>query len=176
MPLSSSRSMLVLVVFIPVSTNLYEGVFLYKITSAPNINFWRNKESISGQIHTLAFWLHWIITPASPHIEATSRSKLWSPDRASAFPFYHFFILDCAVLARLWQICISWFLSDPGIPGVRSMGPVVSHWVTPTPCANYTDVTLADEYTNSILNDNANRAFQGNVAMQVTQPGEKICN
>ena len=41
MPLSSSRSMLALVVFIPVSTNLSEGVFLYtlKITSAPNINF-----------------------------------------------------------------------------------------------------------------------------------------
>ena len=32
-------------------------------------------------------------------------------------------------------------------------------------------MTLADEDTNSILTDNANRAFQGNVAMQVTQPG-----
>ena len=35
---------------------------------------------------------------------------------------------------------------------------------------NLTDLTLADEYyTNSILTDNANRAIQGNVAMQVTQ-------
>ena len=36
--------------------------------------------------------------------------------------------------------------------------------------------TMADEDTNSILTDNANRAFQGNVAMQVTQSGGKICN
>ena len=42
---------------------------------------------------------------------------------------------------------------------------------TERPCADKTDVTLADEDTNSILTDNANRAFQGNVAMQVTQPG-----
>ena len=32
-------------------------------------------------------------------------------------------------------------------------------------------MTLADEDTNSILSDNAKRAIQGNVAMQVTQPG-----
>ena len=44
------------------------------------------------------------------------------------------------------------------------------------PCADFTDVTLADEDTNSILADNANRAIQGNVAMQVTQPGGKICD
>ena len=36
------------------------------------------------------------------------------------------------------------------------------------PFANLTDVTLADEGTNSILTDNANRAIQGIVAMQVT--------
>ena len=39
---------------------------------------------------------------------------------------------------------------------------------TPTPCVDLTDVTLADEDTNSKLTDNANRAFQGNVAMRVT--------
>ena len=39
-----------------------------------------------------------------------------------------------------------------------------------------TDVTLADEYTNSILTDHANRAFQGNVAMYVTQPGCQLWN
>ena len=42
--------------------------------------------------------------------------------------------------------------------------------------ADLTDVTLADEDTNSILTDNANRAIQGNLVMQVTQPGGKICN
>ena len=34
---------------------------------------------------------------------------------------------------------------------------------TLTTFADLTDVTLADEDTNSILTDNANRAFQGNV-------------
>ena len=38
-------------------------------------------------------------------------------------------------------------------------------------CADLTDVTLADEDTNSILTDNANRAIQGNVTMHVMQPG-----
>ena len=41
-----------------------------------------------------------------------------------------------------------------------------------TPCADLTDVTLADEDTNSILSDKANRAFQGNVAIQVTPGGQ----
>ena len=58
---------------------------------------------------------------------------------------------------------------------VRSMGLFVSNKLT-IPCANLTDVTLADEDTNSILTENAKRAIQGNVAMQVTQPGGKICN
>ena len=36
--------------------------------------------------------------------------------------------------------------------------------VRPRGFADLTDVTLADEDTNSILTDNANRAIQGNVA------------
>ena len=38
--------------------------------------------------------------------------------------------------------------------------------ITKRPFADLTDVTLADEDTNSIPTDNANRAIQGNVAMQ----------
>ena len=53
------------------------------------------------------------------------------------------------------------------------MGPSLSHH---TPFADLTDVTLADEDTNSIPTDNADRAFQGNVAMQVTQPGGQLWN
>ena len=68
------------------------------------------------------------------------------------------------------------FLSDPGVPGVRSMGPVLSNSLTEPPFANLTDVTLADEDTNSILTDNANRAIQGNVAMHVTLPGGQLWN
>ena len=41
-------------------------------------------------------------------------------------------------------------------------------------CWNLTDVTLADEDSNLLLTDNANRAIQGNVAMQVTQPGGQM--
>ena len=59
-------------------------------------------------------------------------------------------------------------LFDPGVPGVRSMGLKLSE----RDFADLTDVTLGDEDTNSILNDNANRAIQGNV----TQPGGQICN
>ena len=47
-----------------------------------------------------------------------------------------------------------------------SMGPVVSHKQTEGGCADLTDVTLADEDTNPILTDKANRAIQGNVAWQ----------
>ena len=36
-----------------------------------------------------------------------------------------------------------------------------------------TDVTLADEDSNSILTDNAKRAIQGNEAMQVMQTGDQ---
>ena len=48
--------------------------------------------------------------------------------------------------------------------------------VTPRGFADLTDVTLADEDTNSILTDDANRAIQGNVKIHVTRPGGQICN
>ena len=80
------------------------------------------------------------------------------------------------VVKLCWNKWNGPFLSDPGKPGVRSLGPDVRHWLRETPCWDLTDVTLADEDTNSILTDNANRAIQGNVAMQVTQPGGQICN
>ena len=60
----------------------------------------------------------------------------------------------------------------PGIPGLRSSMGRVS--LSTTPCADLTDVTLADEYTNSILTDIGDRAFQGNVALWVTQPGGQL--
>ena len=42
--------------------------------------------------------------------------------------------------------------------------------------ADSTDVTLAGKDTNSILTDNANRAFQCNVVMKVTKPGGQLWN
>ena len=67
------------------------------------------------------------------------------------------------------------FLSDPGKPGVRSMGPDVRMSVRHL-CVDLSDVTLADEETNSIPTDNANRAIPGNAAMHVTQPGGQHWN
>ena len=47
----------------------------------------------------------------------------------------------------------------------------VRHSVTHV-CEDLTDVTLADEDTNSILADNAKRAIQGNEAMEVIHGDE----
>ena len=52
------------------------------------------------------------------------------------------------------------FLSDQGKPGVRSLGPGCPS-VRETPCADLTDVTLADEDTKLIQTDNVNRAIPG---------------
>ena len=43
-------------------------------------------------------------------------------------------------------------------------------------CADWTDVNLADKDVNSNQTDNANKAIQDNLAMQVTQPCDNICN
>ena len=59
------------------------------------------------------------------------------------------------------------FLSDPGVPGVRSMGTDVTERLF----ADLTDMTLADEDINSTPADDVNRAILGNVAMQVAPPG-----
>ena len=55
------------------------------------------------------------------------------------------------------------------------MGPGLSNWVQHH-FEDLTDVTLADEDTNSILADNDNRAIQGNVAMQVAPPDVQMLN
>ena len=70
----------------------------------------------------------------------------------------------------------AWFLSDPGVPGVRSMGPDLSNSVHPRLFADFTDVTLADEDSNSTPADYVKRAILGNVAMQVAPPGGQNWN
>ena len=47
------------------------------------------------------------------------------------------------------------------------MGPDVTQWLHTRLFADLTDVTLADEDSNSIPTDDVNRAIPGNVAMQV---------
>ena len=54
---------------------------------------------------------------------------------------------------------LPWFLSDPGVPGVRSMGPDVRHSLQDY-FADLTDVTLADEDSNSIPTDDVNEQSQ----------------
>ena len=49
--------------------------------------------------------------------------------------------------------------------------PSVSQSVTPRLFADLTDVTLADEDSNSIPTDDVHRAILGNVAMQVAPSG-----
>ena len=88
---------------------------------------------------------------------------LWTVAVAETFCGWGVGVVDCPT-----------FLSDPGKPGVRSMGPHVTPSVRDL-FADLTDVTLADEDSNSIPTDNANRAIQGNVAMQVMQPGGQLC-
>ena len=66
------------------------------------------------------------------------------------------------------------FLSDPGIPGPIYESDSLKQ--SERGYVNLTDVTLADEDTDSILTDNTNRAIQGNIAMQVTQPSGQVCN
>ena len=81
------------------------------------------------------------------------------------------FSLDTHEIALALRWCYP-FSSDPGIPGVRSMGPDVTNralW-------DLTDVTLTDKDNNSIPTDDVDRAIQGNVAMQVTPPGGQSCN
>ena len=55
------------------------------------------------------------------------------------------------------------------------MGRSVSNSLT-LPFADLTGVTLADEDTNSILTENANRTIQGNVTMQVAPSGDHNSN
>ena len=58
------------------------------------------------------------------------------------------------------------FLSDPGL----STGPIYgSSCLKQTDLGlwNFTDLTPADEDTNSILTDKVNRTIQGNVAKQL---------
>ena len=81
-----------------------------------------------------------------------------APLSSNKFGFQQFLSL----LKCIWSgFCILVFLSDPGVPSPIFVSGCPS--VSPRGCVDLTDMTLADEDTNSILTDNANRAIQGNV-------------
>ena len=56
------------------------------------------------------------------------------------------------------------------------MGPDVSHSLHTRLCADLTDVTLADEDSNSTPAEYVNRAILGNVAMQLAPSGDQNLN
>ena len=59
------------------------------------------------------------------------------------------------------------FLSDPGLSTGPIYGSSLCNSLSERGCWNFTDVTAADEDTNSILTDKVNRTIQGNVAKQL---------
>ena len=61
---------------------------------------------------------------------------------------------------HLNRLKVTLFLSDPGVPGVRSMGLGLCPSLSPRGFADLTDVTLADEDSNSIPTDDVNGQFQ----------------
>ena len=71
------------------------------------------------------------------------------------------------------MLSLVFFLSDPGVPGVQSMGLSLCPSVTARGFADLTDVTLADEDSNTIPTDDVSRAFLGNMAMQVAPSGDQ---
>ena len=112
-------------------------------------------------------------------LEAATGHILWPFWPNGQWPYLAICIPSNPNWVKHWlnmvEHCIS-LLSDPGIPGVRSMGPSVSNrpfWnfiqvinSIQVILSHLTDVTLSNP---AILTDSANRAIQGNVAMQVTQ-------
>ena len=74
-------------------------------------------------------------------------------------------------------------MSQPLFIGPRCpWGPIYGSWpmsVRPSLqdyFADLTEVTLADEDSNSIPTDDVNKAILGNVAMQLAPSGGQICN
>ena len=86
----------------------------------------------------------------------------------SLFGIFHHFPDDAAWLqVNCWCSPTDNFLADPGVPGVRSMGPYL--------CLSETFLKLkwCDPSWSSYK---LNMTIQGDVAMQVTQPGGQLWN
>ena len=86
------------------------------------------------------------------------------------FPFEGVFHRFFVVFSIVYRTQVSWG------PIYVSQSLSVCLSVSKRGLANLTDVTLADQATNSIQADNANMAIQGNVAMKVTQSSGQLWN
>ena len=152
---------------------------LYLAFSYLNWHFWRktqvfakslksktDKNQISEQ--TRLIWVRWSLC---------SWSSTRSGTKASCDHVSDDLLLSNKHLWNSFKENVTFsFLSDPGVPGVWSMGPVVTHSLHTRGFAYLTDVTLAGEDINSTPADDVNRAIQGNVAMQVAPPGGQKWN
>ena len=87
----------------------------------------------------------------------------WRPRNTAATSSSGSYLSPCWLLPIARQQLNRLFLPDPGIHGAQSIGLDVTH----SPCSDLTDVTLADEDTNSILTDDAKMGIMGDVAMHV---------
>ena len=100
----------------------------------------------------------------------------WEPQPQSA----GLFITKWYFVWKVKSKACFWFDFSPLCIFIGPRCPWSDLWVlvsqTEPPCVDLTDATLADEDTKSILTENANRAIQGNLAMQVASSGGKICN
>ena len=92
--------------------------------------------------------------PVSRHVAASLVENQWHDPSSIA--------KETSDVGRHWRLPLGLFifLSDPGVPGVRSMGPDVRPSLRTTLCADLTDVTLADEDSNSIPTDDVNGQSQ----------------
>ena len=99
-------------------------------------------------------------------------SCIFHPILQILFQFHHmlhlmtYISIQSLVKGETFRVNLG-FLSDPIIPGVWMSLTHRRFW-------DLTDMTLADEDTNSTLTDNTNRAIQGNVTMQKTWLGGQM--
>ena len=108
--------------------------------------------------------------PLPARLNTLHLSSVFKKKKILHTSIFQFFLLFLQIFRSIWI-----FLSWGPIYVSRSMCPDVCQWVREV-FADLTDVILADQATNLIQADNANMAIQGNVAMQVTQPGGKLWN
>ena len=93
--------------------------------------------------------------------------------------FYCHFVFYCNLLSisiSMYNVSINSYFYRTQVYLGSDLWVLMSLTPTRFSFRNLTDVTLADEDTNSIQTDDVNMAIQGKVAMQVVPSGGQICN
>ena len=128
-------------------------------------------------------WFHWRRTKSVSFQEKSSCHSI-TPKKGVTLSLG---VLSCATLSVLFDakkkqktklllnFVSSFYWTQVNLGSDLWVRMSVRPSVTEPPLWALTDMTLADDDTDPILTDNANRAIQGNVSMQVTQPGSQLC-